>query len=40
MKRLLYSVLILGWIPTRRAVPGKDRIAFDIGLAEGATLPR
>jgi hypothetical protein len=23
-----------------RAVPGKDRIAFDIGLADGATLPR
>jgi hypothetical protein len=23
-----------------RAVPGKDRVAFDIGLAEGATLPR
>ena len=23
-----------------RAVPGKDRIAFDIGLAEGATLSR
>ena len=23
-----------------RAVPGKDRIAFDIGLAEGAVIPR
>ena len=23
-----------------RAVPGKDRIAFDIGLAEGAAVPR
>ena len=23
-----------------RAVPGKDRIALDIGLADGATLPR
>ena len=23
-----------------RAVPGKDRIAFDIGLAEGAVVPR
>jgi hypothetical protein len=34
VKKLIHGILMLGWIPTL------GRIALDIGLADGATLPR